>query len=158
MLLLSTTDSSRRMNMRHVSAPVSPSNGLRRRRPITVNSPLNLMCGALAFYSPNWLPTDAYPIQVSHCVFIYEYWLIDWMMHSYSQLSAGMTNAEVLTQVEHGYRMPMPPNCEQRLYDIMLECWHKDPMRRPTFETLQWKLEDFYTSDQSDYKEAQAYW
>lgn len=71
---------------------------------------------------------------------------------------AGMTNAEVLTQVEHGYRMPMPPNCEQRLYEIMLECWHKDPMRRPTFETLQWKLEDFYTSDQSDYKEAQAYW
>lgn len=69
----------------------------------------------------------------------------------------GMTNAEVLTQVEHGYRMPIPPNCEQRLYEIMLECWHKDPMRRPTFETLQWKLEDFYTSDQSDYKEAQAY-
>ncbi|XP_019890142.1 uncharacterized protein LOC101891623 isoform X2 [Musca domestica] len=69
----------------------------------------------------------------------------------------GMTNAEVLTQVEHGYRMPQPPNCDQRLYEIMLECWHKDPMRRPTFETLQWKLEDFYTSDQSDYKEAQAY-
>ncbi|XP_034135693.1 uncharacterized protein LOC117588489 isoform X2 [Drosophila guanche] len=69
----------------------------------------------------------------------------------------GMTNAEVLTQVEHGYRMPLPPNCEPRLYEIMLECWHKDPMRRPTFETLQWKLEDFYTSDQSDYKEAQAY-
>ncbi|XP_037828006.1 tyrosine-protein kinase Src42A isoform X5 [Lucilia sericata] len=69
----------------------------------------------------------------------------------------GMTNAEVLTQVEHGYRMPQPPNCDQRLYEIMLECWHKDPMRRPTFETLQWKLEDFFTSDQSDYKEAQAY-
>ncbi|XP_055918969.1 uncharacterized protein LOC129951006 [Eupeodes corollae] len=69
----------------------------------------------------------------------------------------GMTNAEVLTQVEHGYRMPVPPNCESRLYEIMLECWHKDPMRRPTFETLQWKLEDFYTLDQSDYKEAQAY-
>ncbi|KAM7345686.1 uncharacterized protein ACRADG_011869 isoform 2-T2 [Cochliomyia hominivorax] len=69
----------------------------------------------------------------------------------------GMTNAEVLSQVEHGYRMPQPPNCDQRLYEIMLECWHKDPMRRPTFETLQWKLEDFFTSDQSDYKEAQAY-
>lgn len=31
-------------------------------------------------------------------------------------------------------------------------------MRRPTFETLQWKLEDFFTMDQSDYKEAQPYW
>lgn len=53
--------------------------------------------------------------------------------------------------------MPIPPNCTPALYDIMLECWHKDPMRRPTFETLQWKLEDFFTLDQSDYKEAQAY-
>lgn len=70
----------------------------------------------------------------------------------------GMTNAEVLSQVEHGYRMPCPPNCSPALYEIMLECWHKDPMRRPTFETLQWKLEDFFTMDQSDYKEAQAYW
>lgn len=69
-----------------------------------------------------------------------------------------MTNAEVLSQVEHGYRMPMPPNCTAALYDIMLECWHKDPMRRPTFETLQWKLEDFFTLDQSDYREAQPYW
>lgn len=69
----------------------------------------------------------------------------------------GMTNAEVLSQVEHGYRMPCPPNCTQPLYEIMIECWHKDPMRRPTFETLQWKLEDFFTLDPSDYKEAQAY-
>ncbi|KAJ6640926.1 Tyrosine-protein kinase Src42A, partial [Pseudolycoriella hygida] len=33
----------------------------------------------------------------------------------------GMTNAEVLTQVEHGYRMPCPPNCtSSALYEIML--------------------------------------
>ncbi|XP_050073405.1 uncharacterized protein LOC126561347 [Anopheles maculipalpis] len=66
----------------------------------------------------------------------------------------GMTNAEVLTQVEHGYRMPQPQNCNTPLYEIMLECWNKDPMRRPTFETLQWKLEDFFTMDPSEYKEA----
>ena len=49
----------------------------------------------------------------------------------------GMTNAEVLSQVEHGYRMPMPPNCNPALYEIMLECWHKDPVssyRRKDFE------------------------
>lgn len=69
----------------------------------------------------------------------------------------GMTNAEVLHQVEHGYRMPCPPNCPDRLYDIMLECWHSDPMKRPTFETLQWKLEDFFTLEGSEYKEASGY-
>ena len=37
----------------------------------------------------------------------------------------GMTNAEVLHQVEHGYRMQSPQGCPPSLYDIMLECWHK---------------------------------
>jgi len=74
-------------------------------------------------------------------------------------LNKGMTNAEVLHQVEHGYRMPAPPNCPPALYEIMLETWHKDPMKRPTFETLQWKLEDFFTIEGSEYKEAAvAYW
>ncbi|TKR59277.1 hypothetical protein L596_028973 [Steinernema carpocapsae] len=66
----------------------------------------------------------------------------------------GMTNAEVLHQVEQGYRMPCPQGCPQVLYCIMLECWHKEPDRRPTFETLQWKLEDLFSQDGSDYKEA----
>ncbi|XP_045452470.1 tyrosine-protein kinase Src42A [Melitaea cinxia] len=69
----------------------------------------------------------------------------------------GMSNAEVLHQVEHGYRMPCPPNCPAELYNIMLECWNKDALKRPTFETLQWKLEDFFTMDNSEYKEASAY-
>lgn len=66
----------------------------------------------------------------------------------------GMTNAEVLRQVEHGYRMPCPPGCPSSLYEIMLESWNKDPVKRPTFETLQWKLEDFFTLEGSEYKEA----
>ncbi|XP_074641064.1 tyrosine-protein kinase Src42A-like [Tubulanus polymorphus] len=66
----------------------------------------------------------------------------------------GMTNAEVLHQVEHGYRMPCPPGCPPALYEIMLECWKKEEMERPTFETLQWKLEEFFTLAGSEYKEA----
>ena len=31
-------------------------------------------------------------------------------------------------------------------------------MKRPTFETLQWKLEDFFTMSDSEYKDASAYW
>ena len=43
-----------------------------------------------------------------------------------------MTNAEVLYQVEHGYRMQSPEGCEPALYDIMLECWHKVNLKLPT--------------------------
>lgn len=35
----------------------------------------------------------------------------------------GMTNAEVLQQVERGYRMPSPPGNPEALYAIMLDCW-----------------------------------
>ena len=42
-----------------------------------------------------------------------------------TNLFPGMTNAEVLHQVEHGYRMQAPQGCPPLLYDIMLECWHK---------------------------------
>lgn len=35
----------------------------------------------------------------------------------------GMTNAEVLQQLEGGYRMPAPPGCPELLYQIMLDCW-----------------------------------
>ncbi len=34
-----------------------------------------------------------------------------------------MTNAEVLQQVERGYRMPSPPGNPEALYAIMLDCW-----------------------------------
>lgn len=78
----------------------------------------------------------------------------DMFLTHFVLLPSGMTNAEVLHQVEHGYRMPCPPGCPKGLYEIMLECWKKEEMERPTFETLQWKLEEFFTMEGTDYKEA----
>jgi len=54
-----------------------------------------------------------------------------------------MMNREVLEQVERGYRMPKPslgqsePPCPDSLYDLMLQCWNKEPSYRPTFEYIQ---------------------
>nr|BAF02920.1 protein tyrosine kinase src [Monosiga ovata] len=65
----------------------------------------------------------------------------------------GMTNAEVLQQVERGYRMPAPPGTPESLYQIMLDCWKANPEERPRFEALQWRLEDFFVNTDS-YTEA----
>uniref|UniRef100_A0A6G1S9B1 Tyrosine-protein kinase n=1 Tax=Aceria tosichella TaxID=561515 RepID=A0A6G1S9B1_9ACAR len=67
----------------------------------------------------------------------------------------GMTNSEVLQQVEKGMRMTHEsmPGCPKQLYDIMMECWHKDPQKRLTFDSLQWKLELFFDTDPSEYKD-----
>ena len=56
----------------------------------------------------------------------------------------GMTNAEVLEEIQTGYRMGCPPNCPKQLHDIMLDCWREEPANRLTFETLQWQLEEFF--------------
>ena len=66
----------------------------------------------------------------------------------------GMSNAEVLQQLERGYRMPCPPNTPESLYQIMLDCWKKNAMDRPTFEALQWRLEDFFVLDTGQYHHA----
>ncbi|EDV23401.1 uncharacterized protein TRIADDRAFT_50482 [Trichoplax adhaerens] len=66
----------------------------------------------------------------------------------------GQTNAEVLQQVEKGYRMPKPPGAPDALYNIMTNCWKESADERPTFETLRWQLEDFFHTGTSDYTES----
>uniref|UniRef100_A0A673B2W2 Tyrosine-protein kinase n=1 Tax=Sphaeramia orbicularis TaxID=375764 RepID=A0A673B2W2_9TELE len=68
-----------------------------------------------------------------------------------------MTNYQVVQKVPQGYRMPCPPNCPKILYDIMTDCWKQNELDRPTFETLQWKLEDFFDMDVTSYDDAARY-
>ena len=60
-----------------------------------------------------------------------------------------MANAEVKHQIQQGYRMPQPLNCEcpDKLYGIMLNCWQVEPVNRPTFDTLQQELLNFFEPD-----------
>lgn len=68
-----------------------------------------------------------------------------------------MSNIQVTQRITTGYRMPCPPNCPKLLYDIMLECWKESDQERPTFETLQWKLEDYFEMDMNSYDDAARY-
>ena len=59
----------------------------------------------------------------------------------------GMNSAQVLEALQTGYRMPCPVGCPGLLHEIMRECWRDDAASRPTFETLQWRMEDFFFTD-----------
>ncbi|CAL4233251.1 unnamed protein product, partial [Meganyctiphanes norvegica] len=61
----------------------------------------------------------------------------------------GLSNKEVTSLIDSGYRMSKDQNCPQRLYDMMLRCWNPAPQERPTFQALTWELEDYYTTDNS---------
>lgn len=65
----------------------------------------------------------------------------------------GMTSQEVASALGRGYRMPRPLNCPEALYRIIMTCWHEDPEKRPTFETLQWQLDEYFENTEGDYKE-----
>ncbi|XP_069751169.1 proto-oncogene tyrosine-protein kinase LCK-like isoform X2 [Narcine bancroftii] len=65
----------------------------------------------------------------------------------------GMTNPEVIQNLERGYRMPAPENCTEELYEVMMHCWRENPDDRPTFEYLQSILEDFFTATESQYQQ-----
>ena len=58
----------------------------------------------------------------------------------------GLNNRQVLEHLEVGYRMPKPDTCPDPLYSIMLECWRSEPEERPTFESLKFRIEDYYVS------------
>ena len=59
-----------------------------------------------------------------------------------------MNNAQVLEALQKGYRMPCPAGCPEQLYEIMSSCWKKDAPCRPTFETLQWELDDYFVEEE----------
>ncbi|XP_053315872.1 tyrosine-protein kinase FRK [Spea bombifrons] len=63
----------------------------------------------------------------------------------------GMSGREAHEKVMMGYRLPQPPNCHASFYKIMLDCWKEQPENRPTFDTLQWRLEDFFEVEVSSY-------
>lgn len=71
--------------------------------------------------------------------------------------TAAMSNYQVVQQIPRGYRMPCPPNCQKVIYDIMVECWKENEQERPTFETLQWRLEDYFDQDVTSYDDATRY-
>uniref|UniRef100_A0A3P9HVQ8 Tyrosine-protein kinase n=1 Tax=Oryzias latipes TaxID=8090 RepID=A0A3P9HVQ8_ORYLA len=64
----------------------------------------------------------------------------------------GMNNREVLEQVEQGYRMPCPQDCPTSMHELMLQCWKQEAEGRPTFEYLQFFLEDYFTATEPQYQ------
>ncbi|XP_070549496.1 tyrosine kinase receptor Cad96Ca-like [Ptychodera flava] len=48
----------------------------------------------------------------------------------------GMDRNEVMTSLKRGFRLLKPTHCRDKIYDMMLSCWRKEPGDRATFPQL----------------------
>lgn len=69
---------------------------------------------------------------------------------------SGMDNATTLQRLQEGYRMPRPAGgvveCPQRMYDMMMQTWDRQPEKRPTFAYLKEFFNDYATETEGQYQ------
>ncbi|KAK7480860.1 hypothetical protein BaRGS_00027861, partial [Batillaria attramentaria] len=59
----------------------------------------------------------------------------------------GMSNQTVVDKIKRGYRLPRDESVPERLYKQMLRCWDESETKRPSFESLQSFLVDYFDDD-----------
>ncbi|RWS21104.1 insulin receptor-like protein, partial [Leptotrombidium deliense] len=101
--------------------------------------------GGIGFLPVRWMA----PESLKDGVFtsqsdVWSYGVVLWEMATLaSQPYQGLANEQVLKYVINGKIMPRPENCPEKLYQLMLLCWSKNPKRRPTFtEIIEMLLND----------------
>ncbi|XP_068145939.1 focal adhesion kinase 1 isoform X2 [Drosophila tropicalis] len=59
----------------------------------------------------------------------------------------GVKNSDVISKLENGERLPLPPNCPPRLYSLMSQCWSYEPLKRPNFKRVKETLYEILLED-----------
>lgn len=53
----------------------------------------------------------------------------------------GLSNEDIIDRVLLGYRLPIPKDCPEEIYSLMLACWNEKPEDRPNFTTIYQTIE-----------------
>lgn len=97
-------------------------------------------------YSARWSPPEVSIGHFSTKTDVWAFGIVLFEVITFGQLPySDMFTSEVIPKVKQGFRMPKPDSCPYKLYEIMLDCWEKEPSSRPTFLTLQSRLQSFFT-------------
>jgi serine/threonine protein kinase len=73
---------------------------------------------------------------------VYSMGVLMWEACSYGQLpySTLETDEAIRKRKLNDEKLPQPPLCSHQLWQIMNECWHQNPLNRPTFKMLRESL------------------
>ncbi|CAB3404440.1 unnamed protein product [Caenorhabditis bovis] len=65
-----------------------------------------------------------------------------WEIWSYGrQPYEGATNQQVIELIANRHLLECPNNCPTNIYSLMVECWHENVERRPTFSEIRSRLQ-----------------
>ncbi|KPU73300.1 uncharacterized protein Dana_GF15270, isoform B [Drosophila ananassae] len=80
---------------------------------------------------------------------VWSFGIVLWEMFSLAKVPyPGIDpNQELFNKLNDGYRMEKPPYANQELYEIMLECWRKNPESRPLFNALEKRFANMLGED-----------
>eukprot|EP01119_Soliformovum_irregulare_P026187 TRINITY_DN9933_c0_g1_i3.p1 TRINITY_DN9933_c0_g1~~TRINITY_DN9933_c0_g1_i3.p1 ORF type:complete len:774 (-),score=142.82 TRINITY_DN9933_c0_g1_i3:70-2151(-) len=79
-----------------------------------------------------------------------------WEMYSHgSNPYVGMSNKETAEFVTEGGRMKKPKDCPDEVYQMMLDCWDREPEKRPTFSEIVKRIEKIIEEMGGTIKETQ---
>uniref|UniRef100_A0A7E4UQQ5 Tyrosine-protein kinase n=1 Tax=Panagrellus redivivus TaxID=6233 RepID=A0A7E4UQQ5_PANRE len=82
---------------------------------------------------------------------VWSYGILLYEIFTRSAPYPGMSNKQVIEEVERGYRMPRAPEIDEPVYAQMLKCWDVNPEARPTFEYLHHFFDDYFVAAQPSY-------
>ncbi|EAT37666.1 AAEL010374-PA, partial [Aedes aegypti] len=76
---------------------------------------------------------------------VWSFGVVLWEIYSYGlQPYYGYSNQEVINMVRARQLLPCPEACPSAVYSLMVECWHEQAVRRPTFPEIGHRLKIWY--------------
>ncbi|XP_031563843.1 fibroblast growth factor receptor-like [Actinia tenebrosa] len=68
---------------------------------------------------------------------VWSYGVVLWEIETFGRIPyPAISGLELLSNLQHGYRLEKPEECSNEVCQIMMDCWQKDPSKRPKFTDL----------------------
>jgi len=75
---------------------------------------------------------------------VWSFGIVMWEILNYGKTPySWLSNKDVTEQIPKGEKLPQPPNCPSKLWNIINTCFELDPLRRPSFANLLKELNRF---------------
>jgi len=89
---------------------------------------------------------------------VWSYGVLMWEIFTFSQQPYyGASNQEVIDNIRGGILLSCPQLCTKEMYDVMLECWEKMPVKRPAISNILESLENLQQNNVTVVKDVENY-